>query len=296
MIPLEFQAYAARTLPLIEKTLEKILVPLQSSSSSLLFNAASYSVLNPGKRIRPLLTLTAVSSLGGGEEKTLYPACALEILHTYSLIHDDLPCMDDDDLRRGRPTLHKVYPEGQAVLTGDLLLTLAFEVISSSPNITSDQALALIRVLAKKSGGLGMILGQSLDLLGEEKTLSWDELSFLHQRKTADLISASLEFAAILADKPSFQPILEQIGQEIGLSFQIIDDILDIEGEEKLIGKPVNSDLDNHKSTSVSLLGSRGAKLKAEELLNSALQKCKDIGLENTLLMDLLPKFVYRKF
>ena len=288
--------YATATLPLIEKTLQEILSPLQKNPHPLLFKASSYSVLNPGKRIRPLLTLIAIKSLGGDEKKALYPACAIEILHTYSLIHDDLPCMDDDDLRRGKPTLHKIYPEGQAVLTGDLLLTLAFEVLSTSPNITAEQALELVKVLAKKSGGQGMILGQSLDLLGEDKSLSWKELLEIHHRKTADLISACLEFAAILADKPSFRPILEQIGKDIGLSFQIIDDVLDLEGEEHILGKPPLSDLENKKSTSTSLLGIAEAKAKAEELLASSLQKCKKIGLEDSLLTELLPKLVYRNF
>ncbi len=293
---LDLQTYIISKLPLIEETLQEIIAPLQNNADPLLFKATSYSVLNPGKRIRPLLTLIATQSLGGDEKKALYPACAIELLHTYSLIHDDLPCMDDDDLRRGKPTLHKLYPEGQAVLTGDLLLTLAFEALSSSPDITSDQALKLIKVLAKKSGGQGMILGQSLDLLGENKSLSWEELQEIHHRKTADLISTSLEFAAILTDKPSFRPILEQIGKDIGLAFQIIDDILDVEGEEHILGKPPLSDLENQKSTSTSLLGINQAKAKAEELLASALQKCKDLGLENSLLTELLPKLVYRNF
>lgn len=293
---LDFITYAKVKLPLIEDTLKKILSPLENNPDPLLYQAASYSVLNPGKRIRPLLTLAATQSLGGDEEKALYPACAIEILHTYSLIHDDLPCMDDDDLRRGRPTLHKIYPEGQAVLTGDLLLTLAFEILASSPGISSAQIVELIQVLAKKSGGQGMILGQSLDLLGENKTLSWNELSLIHKRKTADLISTCLEFGAILSNKSSLRPTLEQIGEDIGLSFQIIDDVLDIEGEEHILGKPIHSDLENQKITSTSLLGALQAKDKAKKLLTSALQHCKDIGLENSFLTEILPKFVYRNF
>jgi geranylgeranyl diphosphate synthase type II len=293
---LDFINYAKVKLPLIEDTLKKILSPLENNPDPLLYQAASYSVLNPGKRIRPLLTLAATQSLGGDEEKALYPACAIEILHTYSLIHDDLPCMDDDDLRRGRPTLHKVYPEGQAVLTGDLLLTLAFEILASSPGISSAQIVELIQVLTKKSGGQGMILGQSLDLLGEKKSLSWKELCLIHKKKTADLISACLEFGAILSDKSSLRPILDRIGEDIGLSFQIIDDVLDIEGEEHILGKPIHSDLENQKNTSTSLLGALQAKAKAKELLTSALQYCKDIGLENSLLTEILPKFVYRNF
>lgn len=287
--------YMRLQIPLIEKTLEKILSPLRNNPDRLLFEAASYSVLNPGKRIRPLLTLAATRAFKGDETKALYPACAIEILHTYSLIHDDLPCMDDDDLRRGKPTLHKAYPEGQAVLTGDLLLTLAFEVITLSPNISPAQTVELIQILAKKSGGQGMILGQSLDLLGEKKSLSWKELSFIHYKKTADLICACLEFGAVLSNQSSLRPSLQKIGEEIGLSFQIIDDVLDIEGSP-LIGKPRLSDIENHKTTSVSLLGLEKAKTKAKELLDSAMQRCKDLNIENSFLADLLPKLVHRDF
>jgi geranylgeranyl diphosphate synthase type II len=204
--------------------------------------------------------------------------------------------MDDDDLRRGKPTLHKLYGEGQAVLAGDLLLTLAFEVLSNSPYILPENALQLISVLSKRAGGLGMILGQSLDLLGENKTLSTEELYLIHKRKTADLISASLEFGAIIANKEALRMPLQQIGQKIGLSFQIVDDTLDVEGTASIIGKPLHSDSKNQKTTGVSLLGIAPAKTKAEELLQEALQLCKDIGLENSLLTEFLPKLVYRKF
>jgi len=293
---MNLDTFIAFSMPKIEKALSDILSPLQKNPDPLLFEAASYSLLNPGKRLRPLLTLVATHSLGEDPEKALYPASAIEILHTYSLIHDDLPCMDDDDLRRGKPTLHKMYPEGQAVLTGDLLLTLAFETLSLSPGLKPDQTLELIKILAKKSGGSGMILGQSLDLKGENSFLSWDRLCEIHYRKTADLIGASLEFAAVLSEKPSFRGTFCEIGKDIGLSFQIIDDVLDIEGEEHIIGKSILSDLENKKSTSVSLLGLPKAKEMAKKLLNSALEKCESIGLGTGLLAELLPRLVHRNF
>ncbi len=286
-----------KKLPLIEKTLKEILHSfLHDAENPLLFEAASYSLLNPGKRLRPLLVLAAVESLGGPLEAALYPACAIEILHTYSLIHDDLPCMDDDDLRRGKPTLHKIYPEGQAVLTGDVLLTLAFEVLASAPGLLPHTALELIKILSEKAGGKGMILGQSLDLLGENKTLSWKELSLIHKKKTADLIGACLEFGAVLSDRSSLRPALRKIGENIGLSFQIVDDILDIEGDPVLLGKPSFSDVENNKSTSVSLLGIEPAKSLAEQLLSEALQTCTEIEIQHSFLVELLPKLVYRNF
>ncbi len=290
-------SYLSFKRPLIEEKLKEQLSPLKSKTHPLLFKAAEHSLLNPGKRLRPLLVLATVKSLGECEEIALGAACAIEILHTYSLIHDDLPCMDDDDLRRGKPTLHKLYPEGQAVLVGDLLLTLAFEILAFDPFLNPEKILELIKVLSKKSGGKGMILGQSLDLISEGKKLSWPELKEIHLRKTADLISASLEFGAIIAGaSQSTRTILAEIGEDIGLSFQLIDDVLDVEGDPLLLGKPLLSDVENQKNTSASLLGLKEARHLAEELLSASLQKCEDIGLKDSLLAELLPKLIYRSF
>lgn len=289
-------SYIQTQLPLIEKTLQALLAPLEKNCDPLLFEATKYTVLGNGKRIRPLLMLVALDSLGADTYKGLRPACAIELLHTYSLIHDDLPCMDDDDLRRGKPTLHKVYGEGQAVLVGDLLLTMAFEVLSSSPGVSAQEAIELVRILSSYAGGRGMILGQSLDLLAENQQIDQEALYYIHKRKTGDLFSAALEFAAILSQKNSLCSPLAEIGQAIGLSFQIIDDTLDVEGKEALLGKPVNSDTKNNKATSVSLMGITPSKTRAEQLLQNALSLCQKIGLENTLLAEFLPNLVYRKF
>lgn len=284
-------------LALIEKTLENQLIRLNHPDHPLLFQATKHTLLNPGKRLRPLLTLEATLALGGDPALAIVPASAIEILHTYSLIHDDLPCMDDDDLRRGKPTLHKLYPEGQAVLVGDLLLTLAFEVLSFNTSLPADKTIKLIQILTKKSGGEGMILGQSLDLASEEKEISWKQLSEIHQRKTGDLISASLEFGAVVAGASSQTcKSLSLIGEEIGLSFQIIDDILDVEGEPSLLGKPLYSDAANAKSTSLSLLGLEEAKDYAKRLLLSALGRCEQLGIQDSSLARLLPKLIYRSF
>ncbi len=280
----------------IEEALEKILPP-GAGPYAHVFEAARYSLFSSGKRIRPLLTLATAEAFRAPVEKALIPACCLELIHTYSLIHDDLPCMDDDDLRRGKPTLHKVYAEGQAVLAGDLLLTLAFETLSASPHLLPGQILEMIKILAKRSGGEGMIGGQSLDLLSEGKDVSWDVLQQIHLGKTAALISAALEIGGIAAEvSPSTCRNLHHLGETIGLSFQIVDDILDIEGNADLIGKPLMSDVENKKSTSVSLLGLARAKILAEQLLTSALDQCEKLGIGDSELARMLPSLVRRSF
>ncbi len=284
------------TLALIEKTLEELITP-PKGPYQLVFEAARYSLLSSGKRIRPLLTIATAEAFGSPLQNALLPACSVELIHTYSLIHDDLPCMDDDDLRRGKPTLHKIYPEGQAVLAGDLLLTLAFETLSRSPHLTDKQILEMIRLLAKQSGGEGMVGGQSLDLLSEGQDISWDTLKKIHLGKTASLLSASLEIGGIAANvSPLIRQKLFELGGKIGLSFQIIDDVLDIEGDANLIGKPLLSDIANKKNTSVSLLGLSPAKELSKELLHSALEQCRDMGIEHSNLAKMLPKLVHRFF
>lgn len=254
------------------------LVPLKSNSPhSVLFEAASYSLLAPGKRLRPLLTLATTQLLNGNEEIALYPACALEMIHTYSLIHDDLPCMDDDDLRRGRPTLHKAYDEGMATLAGDYLLTYAFEVLTLSPQLTDSQKLNLIQTLANRSGSEGMIGGQVADILAENTSITPELLEWIHRHKTGALICASVEFGGIVAQaSPETMILLTQFGEMIGLAFQIIDDILDVEGETQTLGKTTGSDEKQHKSTFVSLHGMDEAKRISSELLlqSSSLLSC----------------------
>lgn len=207
---------------LINGELER-LVPPNSPFYPSLLEGARYSLLAPGKRIRPLLTLTAAEMLEKGSgQRALQPACALEMIHCYSLIHDDLPCMDDDDFRRGRPTLHKVYTEGHAVLVGDYLLTKAFEVLSFAPFLSSDQRLSLIQMLSKTAGGEGMIGGQVMDI--EEN----GAISELHQRKTGALFQCALAFGGIITGASAkIQSKLIEFGKCFGELFQVVDDILD---------------------------------------------------------------------
>ena len=280
----------------LEKTLEDLLTP-PDGPYSYIFEAARYSLLSPGKRVRPLLTIASGEAFGASIEKTLFPACAIEMIHTYSLIHDDLPCMDDDDLRRGKPTLHLVYPEGQAVLAGDLLLTRSFETLAASPNLKAQQIVDMIAILSKQAGGMGMIGGQSLDLSSENKQIPWETLEHIHIGKTSALLSASLEIGGIAAEvSSSFRRQLCQLGQTIGLSFQIIDDILDVEGSQGLLGKPIGSDQNNNKVTSVSLLGLRNAKKLAEDLLRTSLELCRKMDIAQSDLAQMLPRLVHRNF
>jgi geranylgeranyl diphosphate synthase type II len=190
-----------------------------------LYVAARYSLLAPGKRIRPLLAIATGQMLGSSLEALLQPACALEMIHAYSLIHDDLPAMDDDDFRRGKPSLHKAFGEGNAILAGDYLLTYAFEVLSTAPHLTAEQRLTLITLLARASGGHGMIGGQIMDL---EK--AGHDLTEVNAKKTGALIMAAVQFGGVVAGaSPEVFSILTTLGQKIGLLFQVCDDILDEE-------------------------------------------------------------------
>jgi geranylgeranyl diphosphate synthase type II len=290
-------SYISSRCQTIEKTLDELIESKDGQLHSTLFEAARYSLLSKAKRLRPLLTLATAESFECDFNKALHPACAIEILHTYSLIHDDLPCMDDDDLRRGRPTLHKVYGEGHAVLTGDFLLTFAFDVLANSPDLSSDQKIELIKTLSQKAGAHGMIGGQTVDLLHENKLANWQTLEFIHANKTAALIAASLDFGAIIAGAPLQDRIeLRHIGHEIGLSYQIIDDILDVTAKQEDLGKTVHSDISNNKSTAITVLGIDQAQLLANELLNSVQQRCKKLSVRAPLLEEMLQKLIHRTF
>lgn len=220
---------------LINQTLKK-LIPTEDG---ILFEAAHYS-LEGGKRLRPLITLAVVETFGKEIEKGLYPACALEMIHTYSLIHDDLPCMDDDDFRRGKPSLHRAYPESHAVLTGDFLLTYAFEVLVKAPHLSEAEKNRLVTVLALRAGSKGMIGGQVMDIEGENLRL--EDLITMHIKKTAALITAAFEFGGIIAGQDDLTPF-RVIGEHLGLAYQIIDDILDGDGATLILGFKEAEDL-----------------------------------------------------
>jgi geranylgeranyl diphosphate synthase type II len=278
--------YIEAHLPRIEETLAQLL-NFPSCPQNKLFEAARYSVLGGGKRWRPLIAIATASAFGCPVDKILVPACCIELIHCYSLIHDDLPCMDDDDFRRGKPSLHKKYDEAIAVLTGDFLLTYAFQVLSQAKYLTDKQKLHFIETLSQRSGGDGMVAGQLLDIEAEKSSTTKEEQTFLHQKKTAELIACSFEFGAIAAEA-SEQTVknLYQIGLDLGLAFQIQDDILDVTESVAKHGKQVSSDQVNGKSTFVSLYGIDVAKKRTLELKTRSKTNLKALNINSSLLTD----------
>lgn len=251
------------------------LIPPEDAFPSTIHKSIHYSLMAGGKRLRPILALAASEAVGGDEETVLPFSCAIEMIHTYSLIHDDLPAMDNDDLRRGKPTSHKVFGEGIAILAGDALLTHAF-LTMSNPEYAShlDPAIRIkiIYELANASGTEGMIGGQVLDLEAQNRSLGLDELSTIHRLKTGCLIRASTKIGALAAGaKKADVEALSTYGKHLGLAFQIMDDLLDIEGAEEVIGKTSKSDLNNHKSTYPAIMGIDKSRQKARESIYKAL-------------------------
>ncbi|WP_185861856.1 polyprenyl synthetase family protein [Peribacillus cavernae] len=257
---------------------------------AILKEAMIYSLEAGGKRIRPLLVFAVLAAFGKDTRLGISAAAAIEMIHTYSLIHDDLPSMDDDDLRRGKPTNHKVYGEANAILSGDALLTYSFQVIaeSTNPEISPEMKVELVSELAKAAGAEGMVGGQTADIEGENKQLSLKDLEYIHEHKTGRLLSVSILSGAIVAGANEEQRrYLLQFSRHLGLAFQIRDDILDIEGTEEVIGKPVGSDSSNHKTTYPSLLTLEGAKLKLQEHIGSALRQLEETNLDTALLKEI---------
>ncbi|WP_411266087.1 polyprenyl synthetase family protein [Bacillus sp. LNXM65] len=263
---------------------QELTIPEDLKSSML------YSLKAGGKRLRPVLVLALLHAYGKNEEDGIPVGCAVEMIHTYSLIHDDLPCMDDDDLRRGIPTNHKVYGEATAVLAGDALLTESFRLITSqlSSSVSADKKLRIVDELVKSAGALGMVGGQFDDMEAEQKQVSLAELESIHARKTGKLLTFSVAAGAILAGASEDDiEKLREFSYHIGIAFQIRDDILDLEGSEEKIGKRVGSDTANEKSTYPSLLTLSGAKEKLHEHITRAKEIVSNLQLEQKLLHDL---------
>lgn len=244
-----------------------------------LYDAMRYSLLAGGKRLRPILLLEICRLCGGDVEAAMPFACAVEMIHTYSLIHDDLPCMDNDDLRRGRPTNHKVYGEATAVLAGDCLLTSAFELMLEAQGVPEDRVLRATACLAKAAGGRGMVGGQALDMAGEGHALSLAEVEELQALKTGALICAAAEMGCILAGgDEQVRCAVRRFAQKLGLAFQIRDDILDVEGDSATLGKPVGSDARSEKTTFVTLKGVEACQELVETLTAEAKEALAPLG------------------
>ncbi len=238
----------------------------------ILYNSITYSLFAGGKRLRPLLAIASYEACGGEYSHILPQASAIELIHTYSLIHDDLPAMDDDDLRRGKPTNHKVFGEAIAILAGDALLTEAFVMFLKSEHFSADALVKACRVLADAAGARGMVGGQAEDILSEGKEPDPDTLFFIHTHKTGALISASVRISPILTDAPqSIYDSLTIYGEKIGLAFQIVDDILDVTGDEEKLGKKTGADKKKKKMTYPALYGIERSKAAADELIKEAL-------------------------
>lgn len=236
-------------------------------------DAMNYSLLAGGKRVRPTLLLAITKALGGDINKALPFAISIECIHTYSLIHDDLPAMDDDDLRRGIPTNHIKFGEANAILAGDGLLNLAYEIMFDAIEKSKDYSFIKIgSVISKASGIKGMISGQIIDMESEEKEISIDRLINMHRKKTGALIEASCVSSAIVSNREDILDDIREYGQNVGLVFQIVDDILDYTGDSELLGKSTGSDKDNNKSTFVTLLGIEESKALAEKLTSKAIE------------------------
>ncbi len=261
------------------------------------YEAMRYSIAAGGKRIRPILTLAACDILGGDMAAALHFGIALECIHTYSLIHDDLPCMDDDDMRRGNPTCHKVFGEANALLAGDGLLTFAFEYLSEAKDIKPEIAIKLISSLSKAAGCDGMIGGQVVDLENEGKTnINEETLTYMHERKTGALISCAVSGGGICADATDEEMCaLEKFAKGIGLAFQIQDDILDCIGTEEALGKPIGSDNEKDKTTYVKLLGIEAAKERAESLTNDSIAALEVFGSKAEFLISIARMLMGRK-
>ena len=256
----------------------------------------SYSLMAGGKRLRPVLLMAAADAVGADGTKFLPVACALEMIHTYSLIHDDLPAMDNDDYRRGKLTNHKVYGDGIAILAGDALLTLAFTVILRQKDAAPEALLRVVDEISRAAGAEGMVGGQVLDIKAENRSISMEELRRVHMGKTGALFHAALRSGAILAGATEQQlAALTAYADHFGLAFQITDDILDVIGSAEEIGKPVGSDAKNHKSTYVSLTSLSEARDLARRTVDEALDALSIFGAEAEFLRELVSYLVNRK-
>lgn len=273
----------------INQRLEELISPLKEG---LVKEAMRYSLLAPGKRLRPILFLSVLRSYQIDYHLYLDVACAIEMIHTYSLIHDDLPGMDNDDLRRGRPTCHKQFDEATAILAGDALLNLGVNTVL---NVKMPDALKVIILnrLYEASGINGMIYGQQQDIAFEQKKATLAELEDIHRHKTGELIAVSMQLASLIANKEDYQ-YWTKIGFDLGLAFQIQDDILDVVGNQEILGKKVGSDQNNNKSTYVTLLGIDQSQARIEELFHNCYENVYAMQINHGLILELLTVILKR--
>ena len=290
-----FKAYCKAKLPLIDEALRNTMT-IKGEIAPTIFDSMRYSLFAGGKRLRPVLLLAAADAVGADGNKFHNVACGLEMLHTDSLIHDDLPAMDNDDYRRGKLTNHKVYGEGIAVLAGDSLLTYAFETMLSQEGVDPKTLLKVVKEIASAAGPEGMVGGQVIDMESEGKAVSFDTLQQMHRAKTGALFRAAVRAGAILGGASEEEiEALTVYAEKFGLAFQITDDILDVIGTAEAIGKPVGSDLKNNKSTYVTLHSVEIAQQMAKETVADAVDALAMFGKRGAVLKDLVEYLLKRE-
>ena len=271
-------------------------LPEKNNAQGIIYTAMRYSLFAGGKRLRPILMLETAKMCGGDEKVVMPFACAVEMIHTYSLIHDDLPAMDNDDLRRGMPTSHIKFGEATAILAGDALLNKAFEIVSAAGNGGAELILKAISELAKSSGTEGMIGGQVIDMESEGKDISLDELRRLHLLKTGAIIRSSCRIGAVLSGASEAEiSAVDEFAANLGVAFQIRDDILDVEGSEEELGKPIGSDAEQEKNTYVKLVGLEKSKELAAEYSEKAKAALEMFGEKADFLLRLTDYLIDRK-
>ncbi|MCM8711049.1 polyprenyl synthetase family protein [Clostridium sp. SYSU_GA19001] len=269
----------------------------KGSYNKKIYEAMSYSINLGGKRIRPILMLLVYNMYNKDYKEILPVAAAIEMIHTYSLIHDDLPCMDNDDFRRGKPSNHKVFGEAIAVLAGDALLNEAVSIMFSYCLQRGYKELKACSIIADSAGAEGMIGGQVVDILSEGKSISSDELTYMHSKKTGALITASILAGAFLAEVPENDiKLLKEYGEKLGLTFQIRDDILNVIGNKELLGKSVNSDLENEKTNFITAYGLEKCKVMCESLTKECISLLKELGRNTDSLQELTMFLLERQF
>lgn len=290
----DLREFLAERKQAVERALGRAM-PAAETGRGRLHEAMRYCVFSGGKRLRPILTTATRELLGKTAEGAMVPACAVELVHTYSLVHDDLPAMDDDELRRGRPTCHVVYGEGLAVLVGDALLTLAFELVAADDSLDPAVRVAIVRELAEASGSLGMVGGQAADLANERREPSREAIDFIHTRKTGMPIRAAVRIGAMTAGADARDlDALSDYGAKIGLAFQIVDDLLDLSGTPEKTGKAVRKDDRSGKMTYPGVHGEAEAGRRAEELVEAATEAIARFG-ESAWFLREIARFIVER-
>lgn len=293
---MDLKTYLKATAAETDAALDRFL-PTEKQRPTTIHAAMRYSVFAGGKRLRPVLCIAAAEACGGSSENALPPACAVELMHTYSLVHDDLPAMDDDDLRRGRPTCHKIYGEGMAVLCGDALLTEAFIVLSQAKATKRYGAREYVAELALTGGSLKLIGGQVMDLEGEGKKLTKKDLISIHENKTAALLTTSLRLGGMTANaKPEKLQALTDFGYALGLAFQVIDDILDVTQSTEVLGKTAGKDAAVEKTTYPSVLGLDASRREAAKLTKQAMAALEPLGKKASRLREIAASLLEREY